>query len=151
MVLAEIIIEKNNLEKKIKQLETYLFKVVDISAEQTNVATEKLLGLIDKHRSHLIMINKINNSIEVTIGGSKVNLASAVLIANTMKQKVDLVDRLIDKYQYYKNLVQDLIDKCDEDAVLDIFNLIEQRDKLLEEYTLISNTLKSIEWSTKVD
>ena len=137
MVLAEIIIEKNNLEKKIKQLETYLFKVVDISAEQTNVATEKLLGLIDKHRSHLIMINKINNSIEVTIGGSKVNLASAVLIADTMKQKVDLVDRLIDK--------------CDEDAILDIFNLIEQRDKLLEEYTLISNTLKSIEWSTKVD
>ena len=137
MVLAEIIIEKNNLEKKIKQLETYLFKVVDISAEQTNVATEKLLGLIDKHRSHLIMINKINNSIEVTIGGSKVNLASAVLIANTMKQKVDLVDRLIDR--------------CDGEAVLDIFNLIEQRDKLLDEYTLISNTLKSIEWSTKVD
>lgn len=137
MVLAEILIEKNNLENKIKQLEAYLDKVAAASAEQTNTATKRLLELIDRHRSHLIMINKINNSIEVTIGGSKINLASAVLIADTMKRKIELVDRLIDK--------------CDGDAVLDFFDLIEQRDKLLEEYTLISNSLKAVAWSTKVD
>jgi hypothetical protein len=137
MVLAEVLIEKESLNHKIKQMERYLFRMAFVSAEQTDKATKKLLELIDKHRSHLIMINKINNSIEVTIGESKVSLANAVLITQTMERKIELMNSLIDS--------------CDSDSVLDIFVLIEQRDKLLEEYNLISNQLESLEWSTKVD
>ena len=137
MVLAEVLVEKENLEKKIEQLERYLYRVSGVSADQTNKATEKLLELIDKHRSHRIMINRINNSIEVTIGGSKVSLADAVLITQTMSRKIDLLD--------------DLISCCDADTALDLFGLADQRDKLLEEYTVLSNQLQSIEWSTKVD
>ncbi len=137
MVLAEVLIEKNNLEQKICQLNAYVFKISKVSAEETNKAIKKLIELVDKHRSHLILINKINNSIEVTIGSSKVNLANAILITKTINNKIDLLNGLI-------------VD-CDGHNTLNIFDLIEQRDKLLEEYTTISNGLSAVEWSTKVD
>lgn len=134
MVLAEVLIEMQNLEKKINQLEDYLHKIADNNAKLADAATTKLLGLLDKHRSHLILINRINNSTEVIIGGSKVSLANAVLITKTMKRKIDLLNSLIEPI-----------------SVLDVFSLMEQRDQLLDEYTTISNGLKVIEWSTEVD
>lgn len=137
MVLAEVLIEKNNLEQKICQLNEYIFKISKISADETDKAIKKLIELVDKHRSHLILINKINNDIEVTIGGSKVSLANAVLITKTIKYKIDLLNGLIAG--------------CDGTATLNFFDLMEQRDKLIEEYTVLSNGLKIIEWSTDVD
>jgi len=137
MVLAEVLIEKLNLEKKIQQLERFLYRMSNVSAEQTDKAVKKMLELLDKHRSHLILLNKVNNETEVTIGDSTVSLANAVLIIKTMEKKIELLD--------------DLIDNCAENSVLDIFNLMEQRDKLLEECTLISNNVSFLEWSTEVD
>jgi hypothetical protein len=52
-----------------------------------------------------------------------------------MKRKIEILDSLIEE----------------GDSLLDVFDLIEQRDKMLEEYTTISNGLAAIEWSTKVD
>jgi hypothetical protein len=137
MVLAEVLIEKDNLEQKIYQLNEYILKISKISADETDKAIKKLIELVDKHRSHLILINKINNDIEVTIGGSKVSLANAVLITKTIEHKVDLLNGLIVG--------------CDGTATLNFFDLMDQRDKLLEEYTILSNGLKIIEWSTDVD
>lgn len=137
MVLAEVLIEKFNLEKRIQQLERFLYRMSNVSAEQTDKAVRKLLELLDKHRSHLILLNRINNETEVTIGDSKVSLANAILIIKTMEKKIELLD--------------DLIDNCAENSVLDIFNLMEQRDKLLEECTLISNNVTALEWSVEVD
>lgn len=134
MVLAEVLVEMQNLEKKINQLEDYLHKIADNNAKLADAATTKLLGLLDKHRSHLILINRINNITEVIIGGSKVSLANAILITKTMKRKIDLLNSLIEPI-----------------SVLDVFSLMEQRDQLLDEYTTISNGLKVIEWSTEVD
>ena len=137
MVLAEVLIEKNILDEKIKEMRRYLFRMVSVSAEEADKATKRLIELIDKHRSHLILINKVNNSIEVTIGDSKISLANALLISQTMDRKIDLLN--------------ELINDCDEDTVLNIFSLIDQRDKLLDEYILISNQLEAIEWGTEVD
>jgi len=135
MVLAEVLIEKDNLKTKIKQLEDYLFRIAIVDSKFADRATGKLLDLIDKYRSHLILINKVNNETNVSIGGSNVSLANAILIVKTMKRKIDLIDDLIES----------------ENVVLDIFDLMDQRDKLLDEYTTILNSLKAIEWSTKVD
>jgi len=135
MVLAEVLIEKLNLKQKINQLEDYLYRIVDSDVTLADTATTKLLGLLDKYRSHLILINKINNDTEVSIGGSKVSLANAIIIVKTTKCKVDLLNSLIET----------------EEGVLEVFSLMEQRDALLEEYTTISNGLQAIEWSTNVD
>lgn len=135
MVLAEVLIEMKSLKGKINQLEVYLRRIASQSSELADTATAKLLDLIDKYRSHLILVNRINNSIEVTIGKSKISLANAILITKTMEVKIDLLNSLIEE----------------ENSVLDVFDLIDQRDQLLEEYTTMSNGLKSIEWSTNVD
>jgi hypothetical protein len=135
MVLAEVLIEMRNLGLKIRQLKEYLHRTANHDAKLADEATIKLLDLLDKHRSHLILINKVNNNIEVVIGDSKVSLANAILITKTMERKIELLDSLIEN----------------EGSVLDIFSLMEQRDILMEEYTTISNGLKSIEWSTKID
>ena len=138
MVLAEVLIEKDYLEEKIEQLERYLTKVCYSSKERTDRASGKLLELIDKHRSHLIKINEINNKVQMTVGGSTVSLANVVLITKTMWKRIDLLNNLIDR--------------CgDGSEVLDIFSLIEQRDTALAEYTIISNQLQAVEWSTEVD
>lgn len=135
MVLAEVLIEKDNIKSKMRQLYDYLNRIATVNSESANQATTKLLDLIDKYRSHLILINKINNDTEVSIGDSKVSLANAILIIDTMEWKI--------------NLLNDLIDV--EDSTLDVFSLMDQRDKLLSEYTAISNGLKAVEWSTEVD
>lgn len=135
MVLAEVLIEMRNLRQKIKQLEDYLHRKAISDVSLVDTATIKLLDLLDKHRSHLILINKMNNSIEVTIGSSKVSLANAVLIVKTIKLKIDLLNSLIEN----------------EDGMLDVFDLMGQRDKLMEEYYTISNSLSIVEWSTEID
>ena len=135
MIFAEVLVEMRNLSNKIEPLEKYLRRMVDSNAAQADKATTKLLGLLDKHRSHLILINKMNNATEVSIGSSKVVLANAIIITKTMKRKIDLLNALIEN----------------ENGVLDVFSLMEQRDKLLEEYTTISNGLNVIEWSTVID
>jgi len=135
MVLAEVLIEMKNFGLKISQLEDYLHRTAGQDVALADRATIKLLDLLDKHRSHLILLNKLNNNIEVTIGDSTVSLANAILITKTMKRKIELLNSLIET----------------EDSVLDIFSLIEQRDKLLEEYTAISNGLIALEWRTKID
>lgn len=135
MVLAEVLTEMRNLKQKISQLEDYLHRLADNNATLADTATIKLLDLLDKHRSHLILINKMNNTTEVSIGSSKVVLANAIIITKTMKRKIDLLNALIEN----------------ENGVLDVFSLMEQRDKLLEEHTTISNGLKVIEWSTIID
>ena len=135
MVLAEVLIEMRNLSLKIRQLEDYLHKTANQDAKLADKATTKLLGLLNKHRSHLILVNNTNNNVEVSIGGSKISLANAILITKTMERKIALLDSLIE----------------DDTSVLDVFSLIDQRDALMEEYTMISNGLKAIEWGTNVD
>ena len=135
MVLAEILIEMNNLKRKISQLRFYITKVSSHDGKSTDNAISKLLGLLDKYRSHLILINRVNNETIVSIGESKLSLANAIIILKTIEDKINLLDRLIDN----------------EECVLDVLSLIEQRDKLLEEYTAISKEIKHQEWSIEID
>lgn len=135
MVLAEILIEMNNLKKRISQLKFYIEKVSSHDSKSTDSAITKLLGLLDKYRSHLILINRINNETNVSIGESKLSLANAILILKTIENKIKLLDGLIEN----------------ENCVLDVLNTIEQRDKLLDEYTAIYKEIKHQEWSVEID
>lgn len=135
MVLAEILIETKNLKKKINQLLTYLDKVAARDSDITDQATTKLLGLLDKHRSHLILINRVNNETNISVAESKLSLANAIIILKTIEKKINILDSLIDK----------------EDCVLDVLNLVRNRDQLLEEYTAISKEIQAQEWRIEID
>jgi hypothetical protein len=134
MVLAEVIIESRNIKQKIKQLESYLDKITEDS-DKVDLATKKLIDLFDKYRSHLILINTINNDVKMVVGDSEVSIANTLLIIKTMKRKVDLLNNLINT----------------KDDFLDVFKLMDKRDQLFVEYTSILNKLKYTEWVTNVD
>ena len=135
MVLAEIIIEARNIKQKIKQLESYLDKITVENTDKIDVATKRLIDLFDKYRSHLILINTINNDVKMVVGDSEISIANTLLIVKTMKSKVDLLNNLIKTKNNF----------------LDVFDLMDKRDKMLLEYTTVSNKLKHVEWVTKVD
>jgi len=135
MVLAEIIIEAQNIKQKIEQLESYLDKITVENTDKIDLATKRLIDLFDKYRSHLILINTINNDVKMVVGDSELSIANTLLIIRTMKRKIDLLNNLIET----------------KDNFLDVFSLMDQRDKLLVEYTTILNKLKHTEWVTNVD
>ena len=135
MVLAEIIIETQNIKQKIGQLKSYLDKITVDNADKIDLATKRLIDLFDKYRSHLILINTMNNDVKMVVGDSELSIANTLLIVETMKRKIDLLNNLIDTKENF----------------LDVFKLIDKRDKLLVEYTAITNKLKYTEWVTNVD
>jgi hypothetical protein len=135
MYLGEVLQEKESLLFKIQQLEQLFFKVAKTDSDKANELIKKLFDLLDKYRSHLILINKINNKEEIVIGDSKINLANAVLLRDTLERKIEILNRLI----------------LEESAYTDVSSLIENRDKFQIEYKMISNELKSFEWRMKID
>jgi len=135
MVLAEIIIEAQNIKQKIGQLKSYLDKITVDNTDKIDLATKRLIDLFDKYRSHLILINTINNDVKMVVGDSELSIANTLLIAETMKRKINLLNSLIDTKEDF----------------LDVFKLMDQRDKLLVEYTTITNRLKYTEWVTEID
>jgi hypothetical protein len=135
MYLGEVLQEKENLLFKIQQLEQLFFKVSKTDSDKANDLIKKLFDLLDKYRSHLILINKINNKEEIVIGDSKINLANAVLLRDTLERKIEILNRLI----------------LEESAYTEVSSLIENRDKFQVEYKMISNELKSFEWRMKID
>lgn len=135
MVLAEIIIELREIQRRIRQLERYLSEMSTRDSQAADQATSKLLELLDKERSHLILLNNVNNKVTVTLGESEVSLANAITIAETIAKKVEILDELIDT----------------PECSLDVFDLIERRDKIMKEYLHLSNGIASVEWSTTVD
>jgi len=135
MYLGEMINEMQHLEFKIMQLEQLFFKVAKSDSEKANEIIKKLFDHIDKYRSYLILINKLNNEKEITIGDSKINLANAVLLKKTLKHKIELLNRLI----------------VDDTSYTDVQSLIENRDKFYLEYKTIATELESFEWRTKID
>jgi hypothetical protein len=105
------------------------------NADKIDLATKRLIDLFDKYRSHLILINTINNDVKMVVGDSEISIANTLLIIKTMKSKIDLLNNVIET----------------KDNFLDVFDLMDKRDKLLVEYTTISNKLKYTEWITNVD
>ncbi len=71
----------------------------------------------------------------MVVGDSEISIANTLLIVKTMKSKVDLLNNLIKTKNNF----------------LDVFDLMDKRDKMLLEYTTVSNKLKHVEWVTKVD
>ena len=135
MVLAEVLIEMNNIKEKISQLMLLMDNVATHDSAATDKATSKLLGLLDKYRSHLILINEVNNTSKVTVSGSRLSLANAIIILKTVRSKMSILDGLINK----------------KDSVLDVLSLVDQHDALLEEYTTIAKEIKAQEWGIEID
>jgi len=111
------------------------FKVAKLDSEKANELIKKLFDLIDRYRSHLILLNKINNEREIVIGESKVTLANAVIFRKTLETKLAILNQLI----------------SEDTSYTDFKSLIENRDRFYTEYKTLKSELQAFEWRLKID
>jgi len=133
MLLAELLMRKKHIELQIVELKNYL--ITDEESINTNETLTKLYELEDQDQKYRLLIRKANSQIEVLIGNSKVSLATAIELRDNLDNKIDILSDLINANK----------------RSLDIFNLITQRSKLVEEYIMVYKAIKIGDWSSEID
>ena len=133
MLLGELIQRRKILKSEVKELENYLLNK-DVHGNVNDIIN-KIFILQDKIQKYSIAINRANNDVEVEIGTTKVSISTAVELRTTVLEKIETMASLISNPR----------------NTLDIFNLMEQRTKLIEEYMLLNRVININDWSINVD
>ena len=135
MYLREKLDELKNLKQKIKELTYYLNNNgSSLNHEQVDVVVKYLLSCIEEIQNICLILNKVNSQTVISIGTSKIDVNKAVIIRDTISKKINLITNLL------KN-----------NKLLDVINLIGDRDTLLAEYNSINNAIRMADWSVKID
>jgi len=142
MVLAELLDRKKETKKKIKELRLYLgfwaANEDNTDAEKIDSVLTKIYSLLDIYQQQLFLIGKVNESVKIEIGQSKVSLANAVRLRSIIQKKIDVLDGLISACEYNKK------------GLYNILDLLENRDKLLDEFYILDKAIKSKEWQVEL-
>jgi len=133
MFLAELLMRKSYVKLQIVELKFYLLN--NDGSSDTNETLKKLYELEDQDQKYRILIKKANSKIEVEVGTSKISLDTAIELRNNLDNKISILSDLISANK----------------KSLDVFNLITQRSKLIEEYLMVYKAIRISEWSTEVD
>lgn len=128
MILRDLIYQKEMLEKKIIELRNIMH--YDVSE---NIAQELFVQL-ELLQAKKVNLNAVNNQVKLDLGGKKVIISTAIIIRDTMKDKM--------------NILTDLI--TDNECQLDKLTLMKQRDDIYEEYSLLSHKIVSSDLSVKI-
>lgn len=142
MFLAEALVKKNNIENRIKELKDYLFHTAsdekNKDSSKVDTALTELYNLLDEYQKYVFLIARANRSIEIEIGKSKVTVSDAVKIRRTLKEKMKIMNDLILACKYNNN------------SLFSIFELIKNRNKLMEECDMLNNIIKANDWKIKL-
>jgi hypothetical protein len=133
MFIAEVIIRKNYIKLQIDELKNYLINTIGVS--NVNETLTKLYELEDESQRYRMLLDRANRQLEVEIGNSKVSVSTALELSRNTCSKVDVITELI---AANKNS-------------LDIFNLLDQRAKLMEEWIMISRAIRINDWSNEIE
>ena len=133
MFLAELLMRKSYVKLQIAELKFYLLN--NDGSSDTNETLKKLYELEDQDQKYRILIKKANSKIEVEVGTSKISLDTAIELRNNLDNKISILSDLISANK----------------KSLDVFNLITQRSKLIEEYLMVYKAIKISEWSIEID
>ena len=132
MLVGELKNRLNFLENKITDLESYM---EDNELESYNDILQELFNLYDTRRSYKILLRRSDENTKVIIGKNEISISDARDLMNTVKAKVDAMNKLIENLP----------------IKLNIFQLMQERDKLIEEYIMLESSIKKSSWETEVD
>ena len=121
MYLIEILEQKKIIDQKIDELKTILLS----DSNPDDGLAQRLINLLDLKQGKLMNINSANNQSKIKVGSTELSVANAVIIRDTIKEKIDLISQLI----------------LSKDCGLDKASLIDQRDKYFEEHMLINTCI----------
>jgi len=135
MYLREKLDELNLIERKVFELKNYVNSKTELTDGERDKIVKDILNYIDKIQNAKLVLNKVNNQTSVTIADSKLDLKTATIIRDSLKEKIDLITDFINNN---KNN-------------LDVLTLISQRDDLIEEYNTVNNSIRIADWSVNID
>ncbi len=140
MLLGELLLRRKCAQLEIHEFKNYLYEVEEKGALKVplsvNDTLTKLFELEDKFQRYTILVERANNDVEVTVGSSqKTSVANTIKLRNAVDNKISVLSELIKRNK----------------ASLNIINLIEQRQKLIEEFILLDNVINASDWSLNVD
>lgn len=133
MLITEALIRKRYVKLQIEELKNYLTS--DGEVPNVNDVLSKLYKLEDQNQRYKILLDKVNRKFRIEIGSSDVSIATAVELRENTLNKIESLTELISANK----------------ESLDIFNLFDQRNKLLEEYIMIAKAIKMSDWSHTID
>ncbi len=118
--LYELLSDKIMLDVKIDEIKSIL------KYEQNDNLAQELFALLELRQSKLLNISTANNMSKMNVGGTEINISTAVIIRTTIKEKIDILTDMINN----------------RDCHLDKIELQKQRDRYHGEYTLLSMGIK---------
>lgn len=142
MFLAEEILLKDNIRFKIEELIDYLVETANNEnnndASKVDKTVNVLFKLFDEYQQKEVLVDRANRSVKIQIGQSEIVVADAINIRNTINRKIGVLTELIGVCRSNKN------------SLFDIHELMENRDKLIEEFSVLDNTIESNNWRVKI-
>lgn len=129
MILKDLVDQIEFLKVKIEELNKILHQAPDDSV------AKELWSLLDLRQSKLLYLDKAYKEYTVAIGKSEISLSTAVIIRKVMCKKLKILTGLINN----------------EECRLDKIELIKQRDKVFEEFTILDSAIKLKEFKINVE
>lgn len=132
MYLKEKLDELNILKQKIRELHHSLLIISD--EQKKDVLAEALFKSIDELQNIRFIIDKVNTQTIINVGGTSINISTAIIIRNNLKRKIDVISDIIRS-----------------NTVLDTLTLMSQRDAFFVEYNSINKSIMLADWSITID
>lgn len=115
MYLTELIAYKDLIKKKLIEVEKCL------SDSQSEDLANEYNILLDQLKNKLITIDSANNKSSLNLGGVDISISVAVIIRDSIKEKIDMFTNLINNPNCRLNKI----------------DLMHQRDKHFDDYILL--------------
>jgi hypothetical protein len=134
MLVSEALIRKDDIKKRIEELEFYI-GLIDSDSEMYTSTLNTIFELIDKFQSYFILITRHNNNTKLKVGDAEVTIQDAVILRKTVEDKMNILTNIINK----------------PDSGINVLGIMEQRDKLMEEYILLNSAIEKSDRSSEIE
>jgi hypothetical protein len=128
MVLRDLIYQKKMLKEKIVELKAIIYY------DNSETITQELFVQLELLQAKKVNLSTINNQVKIDLGGKEVVVSTAVIIRDTMKEKMDILTALI----------------TNSGCKLNKLDLMKQRDGVYEEYALLSHKITANDLSVRI-
>lgn len=140
MFLSEILSRKKYLDSKMLDINNYISNISDLSIQGKsdiyNKAIEEKFALLTKIQSHVVLLQEQNLINSINIGNNELTVNDAVKLRHTLQSKIDTLDFLISRGDF---------------KVINVFNLMIQRDALFDEFTVLNIAILKSDSNTSWD
>ena len=142
MLVSELIKRKDVIKQKLGELEFYLEKIADANSKKTldnaslyGSVLNNMFELLDKYQNYIILLDRSNKETEINVGTSTIRKSDALILREIVEEKIRIITVLA----------------TNDDPVIDVPNLLIQRDKLIEEQILLNNAIEESDWRVGID